>query len=71
MSYKKGDEIHIEDDDASAGNKTGHVRWILGFSLFAAIIFLSAIWMFGAWTQGDIEEEITVSGGRAGQGRWR
>ncbi len=61
MSYKKGDEIHIEDDDATAGSKTGHVRWILGISLFVAIALLSAIWIFGAWSQGDTEEEITQS----------
>ncbi|KLI62954.1 hypothetical protein [Aurantiacibacter marinus] len=61
MSYKKGDEIHIEDDDAMAGSKTGHVRWILGISLFVAIALLSAIWIFGAWSQGNVEEEATQS----------
>lgn len=60
MSYKQGDEIHIEDDDASAGEKTGHMRWILAISLLAAVVILSAIWMFGAFTQGDTEEEITM-----------
>ena len=57
MSYKVGDEVHIEDDDASAGTKTGHVRWILGISLLAAVAILSAIWIFGAFTQSDVENE--------------
>ena len=59
MSYKVGDEVHIEDDDASAGTKTGHVRWILGISLFAAVAILAAIWIFGAISQSDVENEST------------
>ncbi len=38
------------------------VRWVLLISLVAAVVLLSAIWMFGAATQGDVEEEATVSG---------
>ncbi len=44
----KDGRIHIEDDDAMAGESTGRVRYILGFSLLAAIIILSIIWMTGA-----------------------
>ncbi|MBH5321895.1 hypothetical protein [Aurantiacibacter sediminis] len=62
MSYKKGDEIHIEDDDAMAAQSTGHLRWILAVSLLAALALMSAIWIFGAFSQGDVEEEITMSG---------
>jgi len=61
MSYKKGDQIHIEDDDATAASKTGHMRYILAISLFVAIALLSAIWIFGAWSQGDTEEEANTS----------
>ncbi|RJY09962.1 hypothetical protein [Aurantiacibacter aquimixticola] len=64
MSYKKGDEIHIEDDEATGASKEGVVRWVLGISLLAAIAFLSFIWIFGALSQGDVEEEITMSGNR-------
>ena len=62
MSYKKGDEIHIEDDDAYAGEKSGHMRVVLAISLLAALALMSAIWIFGAFSQGDAEEEITMSG---------
>ncbi|WP_271078580.1 hypothetical protein [Aurantiacibacter sp. MUD61] len=62
MSYKKGEEIHIEDDDAMAAQSTGHLRWILAVSLLAALALMSAIWIFGAFSQGDAEEEITMSG---------
>lgn len=60
MSYKQGDEVHIEDDDAMAGEKTGHMRWVLGISLLVAIGILSIIWITGALTQGDTEEEIVM-----------
>ena len=62
MSYKVGDEVHIEDDEASAGTKTGHVRWILGISLVAAILILSLVWIFGAFTQSDVENESSRAG---------
>ncbi|MGB3166222.1 MAG: hypothetical protein WBA68_05525 [Alteraurantiacibacter sp.] len=57
MSYKQGDEIHIEDDEASAGSKPGVVRWVLGISLLAAVLLMSAIWIFGAiGTQDEVDE---------------
>ena len=49
MSYKEGDEIHIEDDDAMAAESTGHLRWILLISLLAAILILSIIWIAGTF----------------------
>ena len=52
MSEQDKEQIHIEDDDAMAGEKTGHVRWILAVSLLATIGILSAIWIFGAFSEG-------------------
>ncbi len=60
MSEERNGEIHIDDEEASGGSKEGVVRWVLLISLLAAIIILSAIWMTGALTQGDTEEEATV-----------
>ncbi|MDE1467697.1 hypothetical protein [Aurantiacibacter sp. D1-12] len=48
MSYKEGDEVHIEDDDAKAGETTGHVRWILAISLLAALVVMSLVWIIPA-----------------------
>lgn len=59
---RNGDEVHVETDDARGGESTGVMRWVLGISLLAAIVLLSAIWMFGAWTQDDAESEITATG---------
>ncbi|QZH75539.1 MAG: hypothetical protein JY451_02690 [Erythrobacter sp.] len=55
MSYKEGDEIHIEDDEATAGSKEGVVRWVLLISLLAAILILSVIWIAGAWQSDNSE----------------
>lgn len=60
--HKEGDEIHIEDDEAMAGETSGRMRWVLGVGLALAIGLLTIIWMTGALTQGDVEEEATVSG---------
>ena len=49
MSDKNDEQIRISEEDASGGTKRHNVRYVLGFSLFAAIIALSAIWMFGAF----------------------
>lgn len=60
--HRDGNEVHVSETEASGGSKEGVVRWVLVISLLAAIVLLSAIWMFGAATQGDVEEEATVSG---------
>ncbi|MDC0886265.1 hypothetical protein OAS19_00525 [Altererythrobacter sp.] len=59
MENKDG-EIHVSETEASGGSKEGVVRWILIVGTLLAIVLLSIIWMTGALTQGDVEEEITV-----------
>ena len=58
----EGDEVHTETDEARGGSTPHIVRWVLGISTLAAIVLLSAVWIIGARSQGDIEEEITASG---------
>ncbi|ANU07285.1 hypothetical protein [Paraurantiacibacter namhicola] len=60
--HREGDEVHVDEAEASGGSKEGVVRWILGVGLVLAIGLLSAIWIFGAFTQGDVEEEATATG---------
>lgn len=55
------DEIHTETDAARGGSTPHIVRWILAISLFAAIVLLSIIWMTGAATQNDAEQNVEVS----------
>lgn len=59
--HKEGDEIHLDDTEASGGSKEGVVRWILLIGTLLAIIALTIIWTTGALTQGGDEEDISVS----------
>jgi len=43
--------IHRTAEEARGGSTPNIMRWVLGISLLAAIIALSAIWIFGAATQ--------------------
>ena len=60
--HKEGDEIHVDDTEASGGSKEGVVRWVLAGGLLLALVLMSLVWIIPAMTQGDIEEEATVSG---------
>lgn len=62
MAENKNGGVHIDEEDASGGSKEGVVRWVLGVGLLLAIVLLSLIWIIPALTQGDAEEEATVSG---------
>ena len=54
-------EIHVETDDARGATNNNVVRWILAISLFGAIVLLSIVWIAGAATQGDDENEVSVN----------
>ena len=60
--HKDGEEIHIDETEASGGSKEGVVRWVLAGGLLLAVILLSITWIIPAMTTGDVEEEGTVSG---------
>lgn len=60
--YKKGDEVHIDEQEVSGGSKEGVVRWVLLGGLALAVLLMSIVWIIPAMTQGDVEEEATVSG---------
>ncbi len=59
---RQGEETHLDTEEARGAESTGVMRWVLGSSLLLAIGLLSAIWIFGAWTQDDVESQATVSG---------
>jgi hypothetical protein len=50
-----GEEVHIDTDEARAGNTPHIVRYVLMISLVLAIIALSAIWITGALTDDNQE----------------
>lgn len=45
---EQDEAIHIEDDDARGAHVTGHMRYVLGIGLLAAIIAMSLIWIIPA-----------------------
>jgi len=57
----EGDEIHIETDDARAGENSHVGRYVLGVSLALAIAALSAIWITGALTSPQAGSNDRVS----------
>jgi hypothetical protein len=54
-------EIHVETDEARGATNNNIVRWVLLISLFGAIVLLSIIWITGAATQGDEEQNVEVT----------
>lgn len=57
-----GGKIHITTDEARGGSTPHVVRWVLGISMLAAIILLSAVWMTGAATRGPSADETGQQG---------
>jgi len=49
---RRGDEIHIETDEARSGSAPHIVRYVLLFGTGLAIIALSIVWITGALTNG-------------------
>ena len=52
---------HVTETEASGGSKEGVVRWVLIIGTLLAVILLSAIWIFGAASQNEVESEVNVS----------
>lgn len=49
--HKDGEEVHVDEIEASGGSKEGVVRWVLGISLLLAIIAMSLVWIIPAMTR--------------------
>ncbi|MFC3097977.1 hypothetical protein [Alteraurantiacibacter palmitatis] len=45
---RRGDEVHIETEEARAGESTGIMRWVLGISLTLAVVAMSVVWLIPA-----------------------
>jgi len=59
---RRGEEVHMNETEASGGSKEGVVRWVLIVGTFLAIAFLTIIWITGALTRSDVESQGTVEG---------
>lgn len=57
---KIGDEIHLETDEARAGETPRIVRYVLAISLFLAIAALSIIWITGALSHRETRAPVSA-----------
>lgn len=48
---RQGDEVHVSQEEASAGSQPHIVRYVLGISLLLVVLLLSAIWIVGSVTR--------------------
>ena len=48
MMERQGEEVHLNETEATAGAKAQGVRYVLGFSLLLVVIAMSAIWILGS-----------------------
>ncbi|MEZ5680570.1 MAG: hypothetical protein R3E14_04660 [Erythrobacter sp.] len=46
--YKQGDEVHVDETEASGGSKEGVVRWVLAGGLLLALILMTLVWIIPA-----------------------
>ena len=58
---RRGEEVHLETEEARSGEMSHVVRYVLLIGLVLAILALSAIWITGAATspQGDRTGAVT------------
>ncbi|MEA1072474.1 hypothetical protein SH584_07270 [Sphingomonas sp. LY29] len=45
---RKGDEVHLNETEATGAVKAHGVRYVLGFSLLLIVLAMSAVWIIGA-----------------------
>lgn len=45
---RHGDEVHLNEEEATAASKPHVVRWVLGVSLLLVVIAMSLVWIIPA-----------------------
>ena len=45
---RQGDEVHLNETEATGGVKAQGVRYVLGLSLLLVVIGLSGVWILGS-----------------------
>ena len=68
MSEVRNGEIHIDEEDASGGEKSGVMRWVLAISLIAAVVVMGIIAMTGAFSQDETESSAQYDPATEGAG---
>lgn len=47
---RRGEEVHVDTDEARGGSTPNIMRWVLAISLTLAVIAMSAVWIVPAIT---------------------
>jgi hypothetical protein len=50
--HREGDEVHLNEEEASGASKPHIGRYVLGVSLLLTVLLMSAIWIIGSITRG-------------------
>ena len=48
--HREGDEVHLNEEEASGASRPHIVRYVLGASLLLAVVLMSAVWIIGSIT---------------------
>ena len=59
---RQGDEVHIETNEARGGSTPLIVRYVLVISLLLAIAAMTLIWVMGAASTAQADQNGPVSG---------
>lgn len=59
---KHDNHVHLNAEEASGASKEGVGRWVLLIGIVLAIGLLSVVWITGALSEGELEEEGDVAG---------
>jgi hypothetical protein len=49
--HREGEEVHLNEEEASGASKPHIVRYVLGVSLLLAVVLMSAVWIIGSITR--------------------
>lgn len=47
----QGDEVHVSEEEASAGSQPHIMRYVLGISLILVVALMSVVWIVGSVTR--------------------
>lgn len=50
---QRGDEVHTSSTEATGASREGVARWVLIIGTLLAIVFLTLIWLTGAFSQDE------------------
>ncbi|MBA3730474.1 MAG: hypothetical protein H0W92_06690 [Sphingomonas sp.] len=45
---RRGDEVHLNETESTAGVKATGLRYVLGFSLLLIVVAMSLVWILGS-----------------------